>query len=135
MALYLVSYSVDGAEGILRQLDQKHIIIFDTRKDPICRDNPLWNMESLRQRFSFYYWAGDCLGNRNHHTGKQIELMHSEPLLSQIASFLTQGAAAALLCVCRDERCHNRLIAQMLQAQVPELVVRTLGRMTPYEQI
>lgn len=133
MSLFLASYALPGCADYLRQLEQQGILVLDTRYDPVCRFNPFWNKESLEQTFDNYVWQGAALGNEHHHTGKPIKLANPEQNLTDMSIILRSGKSLALLCVCRQKGCHNRLIADMLRERVPDLKVIVMGGMQPYE--
>ena len=133
MTLYLASYRVGGIVAFLDRHEEKGTLILDNRKDPVCHDSPFWNKEALERNYLMYRWVGDSLGNINHHTGRPPVLVNPEVVLPKLVKLLQNNVSFILLCVCRDERCHNRLIARELVARVPGTKVTTMGRMVPYE--
>lgn len=130
----LIGYSVRGAmEHLSTLLKDKNTILIDTRLTPFCSWSNDWNRKELAIRFKGYYlWAGEELGNKNHHTGKPIELANPKNILKELYEWLFLGYSVILLCGCRGDRCHNRYIAKLLQKQVPELEVQVMGGMMPY---
>lgn len=130
--VYLVSYQVDGAETYLQLLLEQGIVsqLIDTRKDPLCRWDPSWNLEALTQRYGkAYVWQGLSLGNYNHGTGKAIQLGDPEVGVAKLLRKLLEGRSLALLCVCREAACHNWEIVRLLKKHLPGMVVHKMSAM------
>lgn len=130
--LYLVSYQLEGSETYLQLLLEQGLVsqIIDTRKDPVCRWDPSWDLEALAEKHDkVYVWLGFSLGNYNHGTGLPIRLGDPEVGIAKLLRKLLEGRSLALLCVCREATCHNWEIVRLLKRHLPHLVVHKMPAM------
>jgi uncharacterized protein (DUF488 family) len=121
--LYTVGYAtLEGIEQLQAFLAQE-VFLVDIRYFPASRWQPEWSRKRLSERFAPNYRHIRELGNINYHSSDlPIQLLDAKHGISWIASLLQQGQDICLLCACADwERCHRRVVAELLQRELTEV--------------
>jgi hypothetical protein len=79
----------------------------------------------LAERFGQYYWRVPDLGNVWYQQPEHaLRLANPERGLPLLLARLADGEALALLCGCpRLERCHRKLVADLVQERLPRVQV------------
>lgn len=124
MKVYHLGYAVPGAEQTLETLMQDAgVHLIDTRYKPYSRI-PGWVGSVLGEKYGArYHWAGAYLGNL-HYKGGPILLANTDVGIRGLCTYLSEGKDLILLCGCKDyERCHRKVIIELLQQQMPEVAV------------
>ncbi len=87
-----------------------------------------WSGACLRRHFRKSYHAVPELGDVNHLApGNPIQLADPSAGLSKVGLLLEAGFDCLLLCACPDwQRCHRRLVADLLTQVYPQLAVTHL---------
>jgi len=123
--LWEVGYAQTHAEKLVEHLmEDENTFLIDLRHNPTT-NYQLWTQESLVEKYGKHYkWFGNTLGNKNHHTGREIELV--DPLVGVpiLARALSKGKNLILLCGCkRYEDCHRRLVHELVTAELEKATV------------
>ncbi|MDQ2902987.1 MAG: DUF488 domain-containing protein [Chloroflexota bacterium] len=124
MLIYPVGYSAHGAAiAEIMQRDERALLI-DTRLSPASRW-PAWTRDALQTTYgSRYRYAGTFLGNVTYRSGGPIHLADAATGLRGLRRYLEHGYHLVLLCGCRDyERCHRKVIVDLLKEQLPTIQV------------
>ncbi len=124
-----LGYNPRGAAQTLEALMAgERVLLIDTRKTPWSQ-RPEWRQAALCKKYGKRYrWAGKYLGNANHANGGPIRVVDHVTGLRGLRMYLSEGYRLVLLCACSDyERCHRKVITQMLCATTPGVCVMEPG--------
>jgi hypothetical protein len=124
MKIYPCGYSVDSA--VIAELLETDptLLLIDLRLTPDSR-MAAWKRSYLIETYGDRYgWFGQTLGNVNYSNSGPIRLANPVPGIASLVDLLQQGHNLLLLCGCACyHMCHRRLVTEMLQQVIPDLVV------------
>ena len=128
--LYTIGYTACGCSLMLDQLTALDVTIVDIRLKAVST-LPRWDALALSRWLGGYYWHLPALGNLDYRHEDPTRVTLAAPVIGipQLVSRLQRGEALALLCACSEvTRCHRRVVAELVQAEVPGVqVIHLLG--------
>ncbi len=122
--LYTLGYAAPGAHEQLDVLmEDPSMLLVDIRFAARSRWYRDWHKGRLVERWGPRYLHERRLGNVNYqHRRKPIELLDAEGGVAAVVELLRQGYSVLLLCACTDyQRCHRRLVAEMVAERLAQM--------------
>jgi uncharacterized protein (DUF488 family) len=122
--LYTLGYHEAGAVALVETLVALDVTLVDIGLYALS-ERGCWQGWWLAERFGRSYWHVPDLGNLgSHQPGEPMRLANPERGLPLLLARLADGEALALLCGCpRLERCHRKLVADLIQERLPRVQV------------
>ncbi|HEY4386203.1 MAG TPA: hypothetical protein VGN34_17235 [Ktedonobacteraceae bacterium] len=118
----------DAAQRVAHFMRRSHTVLLDIRFSPRSR-LWVWNGSALQAVYGSVgelsrYVQVRALGNVNFkHPDLPIMLYQPEPPVQALAQALSDGYSFLLLCTCkRYETCHRKVVYDLIQARLAELV-------------
>ncbi len=118
--LYTLGYHEAGSVTLVETLVALDVTLVDIREFAISQRG-CWQGWWLAERFGRYYWHVPELGNVWYQQpGHALRLANPERGLPLLLARLADGEALALMCGCPQvERCHRKLVADLVQERLP----------------